>query len=168
MALILFWSQKRILLVKNRKNKHPHWILHIQLSLSTDFLLNLTILYFWTKFFQKCHFRLMTEKSDHHHWILHIRISPGTKFQLKLTILIFWTKFAQKGNFHSRKENLPSPLILHIQITLDTKFQFKLTFSIFWTKFAQKGYFQLKTGKVNTNIDLCIFELVSVSNFSLN
>ena len=33
-------------------------------------------------------------------------------------------------------------------------------FVFFWTKFAQKGYFWLKTEKVNTTIEFCIFDLV--------
>ena len=68
------------------------------MSLGTKFQLHLTILIFWTKFYQKEYFRSKTGKSEHHHGMLHIRISVDTKFQLKLTILIFWTKFFQKGN----------------------------------------------------------------------
>ena len=36
-----------------------------------------------------------------------------------------------------------------------------------WTKFSQV-YFRSKTKEVNTTIEFCIFELVSVPNFSLN
>ena len=39
---------------------------------------------------------------------------------------------------------------------------------IFFTKFAQKGCFQSKTETINGAIEFCIFELVSVPNFSLN
>ena len=38
---------------------------------------------------------------------------------------------------------------------------------IFWTKFAQKWCFRSKTGKVNTNIEFYIIELVLVPIFSL-
>ena len=39
----------------------------------------------------------------------------------------------------------------------------------FLTKFAKKGsYFQSKTNKIDTTIEFCIFELVFVSNFTLN
>ena len=45
----------------------------------------------------------------------------------------------------------------------------KLTIAIFWTKFAKKGsYFQSKTNKIDTTVEFCIFELVFVSNFTLN
>ena len=45
----------------------------------------------------------------------------------------------------------------------------KLTIPTFWTKFAKKGsYFQSKTDKIDTTIEFCIFELVFVSNFTLN
>ena len=41
-----------------------------------------------------------------------------------------------------------------------TKLQLKLTILIFWTKFTQKRYFRLKAVKVNSTIELRIFELV--------
>ena len=40
-----------------------------------------------------------------------------------------------------------------------------MSLAIFWTKFA---YFQSKTDKIDTTIEFCIFELVFVSNFTLN
>ena len=73
------------------------------------------------------YFRSKTQKNDYHYWILHIQISLSTNFQLKLTIAIFWTKFFKKGS-----------------------------------------YFQSKTDKIDTTIEFCIFELVFVSNFTLN
>ena len=38
---------------KKQKSKHHHWILHIRISLSSYFQLNLTTLIFWIKFPQK-------------------------------------------------------------------------------------------------------------------
>ena len=57
---------------------------------------------------------------------------------------------------------------MHICISLSSKFHLKHTILIFWTKFDQKGYFQLKTEKVNTTIEFCIFKLVWVPSFSWN
>ena len=52
--------------------------------------------------------------------------------------------------------------ILHIQISLSTK-------SKSLDQICQKGsYFQSKTDKADTTIEFCIFELVFVSNFTLN
>ena len=79
---------------------------------------------FW---FLKQIFQPKTEKNEHHYWILHIQISLSTNFQLKPIIAIFWTTFVQKGS-----------------------------------------YFQSKTDKIDTTIEFCIFELVFVSNFTLN
>ena len=68
-----------------------------------------------------------------------------------------------------RWTSLLNPWMLHIRISLSTNFQLKLTIAIFWTKFAKKGsYFQSKTDKIDTTIEFCIFELVFVSNFTLN
>ena len=58
--------------------------------------------------------------------------------------------------------------ILHIRISQESKFWLKLSILIFLIKFTQKGYFWSKTKKVNTTNQFCIFELVSVPNFSLN
>ena len=58
--------------------------------------------------------------------------------------------------------------VLHIRISLDTKFKLKLTILIFWTKFSQKQCFRSKTEKVNTTNEFYIFELVKITNFSLN
>ena len=45
--------QKRVFPVKNRKNKHHRWILHIRISLDANFQFKLTTLIFWTKLSQK-------------------------------------------------------------------------------------------------------------------
>ena len=75
-------------------------------------------------------------------------------FQLKLIILIFWAKFVQKRYFQSKSK-------FTIEFgRFESKFQLKLTILTFRTKFAQKRYSQSKTKKVNTNIELCIFESV--------
>ena len=151
----------------NRKSEHHHWILHIRISLANKFLLKLTILIFWTKFAQKRKFWSETGKVN---TTIEFCISnySSYKFQLKLAILIFWTTFAQKGEFRSEKKIEYHHWILHIRISLGTIFQLKLTILIFWTKFAQKEYFHSKTEKVNITTKLYIFELVWVTNFSLN
>ena len=98
---------------------------------------------------------------------MHIRITLETKFQVKLTISNFSVKFAQKC-FVKYKKSEYDHRILHIPISLGIKFQLKMTTFIFWTKFAQKGYLQSKTSKMSTIIKFRIFELVQVTNFSLN
>ena len=79
----------------------------------------------------------------------------------------FWTKLLQKQVFSV--ENGRSEYhywILHFQISRGTKFQLKLSILIFWTKFTQKQCFWSE--KVNISIELCIFQLVWVPNFSLD
>ena len=98
---------ERLITVYNRKSEHRHWILHIRISLGTNFLLILTILIFLEQIYRKWVFLVYNRKSKFTHWILHIRIGLGNTFQLnKLTILIFWTKFAQKGYFQSKTEKV--------------------------------------------------------------
>ena len=58
--------------------------------------------------------------------------------------------------------------ILHMRNSLGIKFRLNLKIFIFWTRFAQKGHFWFETEKMNVTTELCIFELVSVLNFSLN
>ena len=59
--------------------------------------------------------------------------------------------------------------IIHIQISLSANFQFKLTIAIFEPNLAKKGsYFQSKLEKIDITIEIFIFELVFISNFTLN
>ena len=76
---------KRVFSVKNEKNEHYHWILHIRISLSSKFQLKLKSLIFWTKFSQKGRFQSKRAKLN---IIIEFCIlgSLGTKFQLRLTI----------------------------------------------------------------------------------
>ena len=57
---------------------------------------------------------------------------------------------------------------MHIEFSLDIKFYLKLTILKFWIDFAQKVHLQPEKGKVNINIELCIFELDYEPNFILN
>ena len=128
----------------------------------------MTLLNFWIKLIQKGHF--WTKKNENYHQILHIQTDLDSKFQLQQTILIFRTNFQKKAYFWSKtQKNKHHYWILHIRISLSTNFQLKLAVAIFWIKFAKKGsYFQSKTDKIDTTIEFCIFELVFVSNFTLN
>ena len=83
--------------------------------------------------------------------------------------MIFWIKFAQKGFFPSKtEESKHHHWIQHIPISLHSKFYFKQIIRNFGTKFIQKRYFQSRKEKGNITIEFCIFELVTVGNFSLN
>ena len=63
---------------------------------------------------------------------------------------------------------LPSRYRIFAEAISMYEVQLELTIPILWTKFAQKEYFQSKTKKVNITVESCLFELVEVSNFSLN
>ena len=94
--------KKRILPIKNRKTEHHHWILHIRISLCTNFQLKLTILIVRTKFIQKRCFQSKKTKSERNHGILHIRIRLN--FSLNWQFWIFGTNLPKKGN-SNRKQN---------------------------------------------------------------
>ena len=51
-----------IILVRNRKSEHDHWIVHIQISIGSKLQLKLTKIFFWTRFTQKRYFWSKTEK----------------------------------------------------------------------------------------------------------
>ena len=53
---------KRVLSVKNNKSKHHHWILHIRISLSTEFHFKLAISNIRTQFPKKWYFWSKMEK----------------------------------------------------------------------------------------------------------
>ena len=82
-------------------------------------------------------------------------------------------KFSKKGYFRSKTGD--------INITIDSSYlnQFLYKFSAQTDHFdfldqvspkrvVQKGCFQSKTDKMDTTIEFCVFELVFVSNFTLN
>ena len=69
--------------------------------------------------------------------------------------------------FESRK-NEHHHWILHILISLGAKFPFKQTILNFGTKFTPERHFWQKTENVNITTELCIFELVKLTNLSLN
>ena len=134
----------------------------------TKFRLKMTLLNFWIKWTQKGYFR--TKKNENYYRILHIHINLDSKFQFQQTILIFRKNFQIKVYFRSKTQKSEHHnCIVQIQISLTTNVQLKMTIAIFWTKFAKKGsYFQSKSDKIYTIIEFCIFELVFVSNFTLN
>ena len=97
-------------------------MLHIRISLGTEFQLKPTILIFWTRFTQKDIF-VWKQKKELHYQILQIRICLGTKFHLKLTILIFETNLPQKGIFGWKQEKCEEyHWILHVRISLYKQF----------------------------------------------
>ena len=130
-----FWRKfpkKVYFLWKSEKNEHHHRILHIQITLSTNFQLKLTVAIFWIKFAHKG------------------QLFSGTKFHLKLTILIFLTRFTQTGFFWSRAEKVNTTYFLHNSAYLNqssAKFQLKLAVLIFWANFAQKSISSQKQKK---------------------
>ena len=95
--------QNRILLVENRKNKHPNWT-------------------FCIKFTQKKVFVVKTGKSEHLHGILHNWINLSTKFQLKLTIWVFGPNLPKKGtteqNNQSNKLNAFAFCVVNVNSTI--------------------------------------------------
>ena len=170
-TVLIFWTKfalKRIPWDKNWKSRHHHSILHTWISQSTAFHLKLTILIFCTKFMQKGYFSSKTEK-----WTPPLNSAYSNKLRYKISgwtdNFEFLDQICPKRIFLvGNRESEHHRWILHIQICQGTKFQFKLVVCNFWTKFAQERYFGLKTEKINGTIEFCIFELVSVPNFSPN
>ena len=169
MDQICLW---KIFMVKNRKSEHQDWILHIQISCGAKFQLKLTILNFLNRFAPEGFFWSNTEKVMStpyiFYTILHIQISLVRNFcsnwqfwffGINLPKKVFLVKNWKSEHYHS---------IPHIQISLGIKFPLKLTILIFFTKFVQKGFLWFKTEKVNITMELCIFKIDEVQNFSLN
>ena len=132
------FAQDRYLWLKNRKREHHHWILHIWISLSTRFQLELKTL-------SKKDFSVRKEQT----WkwpsplnsVYSIRSSLGTKFQLKLKILLFWIKFAKREYFRTKTENMSHTIEFCnvIWVSLGIKFYLQQTILSFCIKFAEKS-----------------------------
>ena len=137
-------------------------LLQVQISASTD---NFDFL---DQIYPKAIFPLKNKKREQYHWILHIRISPGTKISASTDNSDFLDEICPKRVFPIKnRKNGHHHWILHARIRVSTKFQHKVSILIFWTNFAQKGYFHSKIKKENSVIEFCIFELVSIPNFSI-
>ena len=101
---------------------------------------------------------------------MHIWISLGTRFRLKLT-LEFLDQINTKRRFlkkrkKKKKENYHR--ILHVRINLSTNLQLKLIHFFGPNLLKNVSCFQSKTDKIHITIEFCIFELVFLSNFTLN
>ena len=139
-------------MVKNTKNEHYYWILHIRISLGTNFQLKLTIAIFWTKFAKKrSYFQSKINKID--------ITTEFCIFKLVFHQVSLWTnnfKFFDQicprkiFMVKNRKVEHHHHQILLIQIGLSTEFQFKLTILSFLTGFNQKEFSWSKTERVNT------------------
>ena len=134
----------------------------------TKFCLKMTLLKFWIKLTQKGYFQTIKIKITIAFYILKLIQILNLSFNKEFWCLEQISK--RKVYFRSKtRKNERHYWIPHIRISLCTNFHLKLTIAIFWTKFANKGsYFQSKTDKIDTTIEFCIFELVFVSNFTLN
>ena len=151
---------------KTEKNYYYYWILHIWISLSTNFQLKLTIAIFWTKFTKKgSYFQSKADKIDS---ILHIRISLCIKFHFE-QFWIFGPNLPNKDivkNWKSEHHWIPL-----IQISLGTKFRLKLTILIFWPDLPKKGFSGLKQKKSTPHVFYIILLRIQISlarNFSSN
>ena len=100
-----------VFLVLNRKSEHHHWILHIRISLRTNYQLK-QFWFFGPSLPKNCIQK--RKKSEDHHWLLHIWIRLRTKFQLKEAFLVFWTKFPRKGYFRLETERS------HLRVSLSS------------------------------------------------
>ena len=140
----------------------------MQISLGTKYQLKLTTLIFWTKFNKKRLFRPKTEGVNTTIEFCIVELVSVPNFSLNWQFCFFGPNFPKKVlSVENRKSQLYH-WIVDIRISLGTKIQLKQTILIFWTKFTQKGYPWWKTEKMNITIEFCIFELVWVSNFSVN
>ena len=136
---------KTVFPLENRKNEHHHWIMHIEISLSTIFQLKLIILIFWTKLNPKGYFWLKIEKMNTTIKFCIFELVEVPDFSSNWQFWIFGPNLPKKGISHWKWKH--HHLILHIRISLGTKFQFNLIIFNFRTKFAQKRYSRSKTEK---------------------
>ena len=150
------------------KNEHHYSILHVWISLSTNFWLKLTIAIFWTKFAKK---GSSFQSKQTHHWILHIRISLCIKFHFKQTTLSFWTRFAQERYLWSKTEKLNIIIEFCLfKLVLVPNFSLNWQFWFFWPDLPKKSFSGLKLKKWAPHIFYIILhiQISLVRNFNSN
>ena len=186
---------KRVFPVENGKREHHHCILIVRITVSIKFPFTQAIFNFGTKFARKKYSRSKTKKKNITIKFYVFELSITVKFHFKQTILNFKIKFAQKEHFRLKTEKVNTTIefcILELMwaqhFTLNKRlWNLRANLprkSIFgrkrkkWTSplnstysnftISSKRIFQVENRKVNIIIEFCIFELVLVSNSSLN
>ena len=138
---------KKIFLAENKKSEQHHWILHIRISLSINFYLNLTILIVWTKLAQK---GISGQKRKRWTSLSNSTYLKRDSHQI-LTLSVnfdFLDHICPKRVFPIKSRKIEHHhWILHIRINVGIKFQVKLILLTFWTKFAQKSISHQKQKK---------------------
>ena len=116
-----------------RQNHHP--ILHIQISVSSKFQLQQTILIFWKKFSKKDTSGLNRKKNNIASEFFIFKLVEVSNFSLNWKICFLFFLFFCFGPERvfcaSKKLNENHHQILHIWIRLFTKFWFRLTILFF-------------------------------------
>ena len=101
---------KRVFPIKNKKNKHYHWILHVGIRLRTKFQLKVTFLIFWTKFSQKGHFWPKTKKLNITIEFCMFELVYVPNFSLKWEFWCFGQNLPKKGISDQKQKKWTSPL----------------------------------------------------------
>ena len=163
-------SKKKVYFrLKSEKNEHHYWILHIQISLSTNFQLKLTVAIFGPNLPKKgSYFQSKKDQID-------------TTIEFCIFELVFASNFALIKPFWNFGPNLPKEDIYvrkqksehhhwipHIQISLGTKFQFNWQIWFFWPDLPKKSFSGLKQKKLTPLIFHIILhiQIGLVRNFS--
>ena len=115
--------------------------MQIRISLDTKFQLKLTILFFWTKFYQKGYLLSKTEEVNTTIELCIIKIVKVLTISLNWQFWFLGPNLSKKGISSLKQKKEHHYWILQIRITLDAKFKLKLTILILWTKFTPKKVF---------------------------
>ena len=130
------------------------------INLRTKFQLKLTIVIFLARFAQKGCFpsKAKKVKITIEFYIFELVYVPNSSLNWQLWS--FWPDLPKKGVSRLKMKKWRHQWILHIRISLGTKLHLKLKTLCFFVQICPKWCFPSKTGKVNTTIEFCIFEIV--------
>ena len=96
---------------KHKKNEHHYWILHIRISVSTNFQLNLTIAIFWTKFAEKgSYFQSKADKTDSTIEFCIFKLVFVSNFTLNKQFWIFGPNLPKKDIYGQKQKKWTSSL----------------------------------------------------------
>ena len=129
--------QKRILLSKNSKHEHHHWILHIRIRTKIQF--KLAIFFFLDQIFAKIASSPQNRKCEHGHWILHILISYVPHFSLNWQFWFFWPNSLQKG-ISSQKQKKWTIKFCIFELVKIANFSLNWRFWFFRSNFSKKVF----------------------------
>ena len=118
------------------EREHHYWTVHIQISLSTKFQLEIKISIFQSNFPRKGYFHSKTEKVNITIEFCIFKLVSIWNFSLKQELYFLRRNLTANSIFGLNQTSEDLYWTVHVEISLSKKFQPEIKISIFWRKLS--------------------------------